>query len=308
MPKKVALCFLSITALAGPLADVRRGMEKAMGEFPALDRSRPPEVRLIEERQINGVAYRRLDYRVEADDWVPAWLLLPAGSGRRAAMLALHQTTKFGKDEPAGLAGKPNLHYARELAERGFVVLVPDYPSLGDNKSDPYQMGYASTSMKAIVNHVRGLDLLASLPMVDAKRMGAIGHSLGGHNSLFLAVFDRRVKVVVTSCGFTAAHRYKGGDLTGWDGWRYMPRIRTVYHNSPAEVPFDFPALVAALSDRGLFVNAPLSDDNFDVEGVRECMRQAGRQAVAVYPAAGHDFPPAEREQAYRYIERFLRR
>ncbi|MCX6595845.1 MAG: alpha/beta fold hydrolase [Acidobacteria bacterium] len=296
-----------MTAFADSLAQVRQGMEKAMGEFPALDRSRPPQMRVIDERTVAGVTYRRLDYLVEADDWVPAWLLLPPGSARRPAMLALHQTTKFGKDEPAGLAGKPNLHYAKELAERGFVVLVPDYPSLGDNKSDPYKLGYASTSMKAIVNHVRGLDLLASLPTVDPKRMGAIGHSLGGHNSLFLAIFDPRVKVVVTSCGFTAAHRYKGGDLTGWNGWRYMPRIGTIYHNSPAEVPFDFPDLVAALSNRGLFVNAPLNDDNFDVEGVRECMRRAGKTAIAVYPAAGHDFPPAEREQAYRYVERILR-
>ena len=283
-------------------------MKKAMGEFPLPSQRRPPEVRVVEERHLGGVTYRRLDYLAEPGDWVPAWLLLPAGSTRRPAMLALHQTTKFGKDEPAGMAGKPNLHYAKELAERGFVVLVPDYPSLGENQSDPYKMGYASTSMKAIVNHVRGLDLLASLPNVDPKRLGAIGHSLGGHNSLFLAIFDPRVKVVVTSCGFTAAHRYKGGDLTGWDGWRYMPRIKTIYHNSPAEVPFDFPALVAALNHRGLFVNAPLHDDNFDVEGVRECMRQAGRKAVAVYPDAGHDFPPAEREQAYRYIERFLGR
>jgi dienelactone hydrolase len=305
--KKVVFCLVSMTAWAGSLAEVRRGMEKAMGEFPLPDLRQPPEVRLIEERKIGGITYRRVDYLAEAADWVPAWLLLPTGGGRHPAMLALHQTTKFGKDEPAGLAGKPNLHYAKELAERGFVVLVPDYPSLGDNKSDPYKLGYASTSMKAIVNHVRGLDLLASLPAVDPKRMGAIGHSLGGHNSLFLAMFDARVKVVVTSCGFTAAHRYKGGDLTGWNGWRYMPRIGTIYHNSPAEVPFDFPDLVAALGNRGLFVNAPLNDDNFDVEGVRECMRRAGKKAVAVYPAAGHDFPPAEREQAYRYVERILR-
>lgn len=279
-----------------------------MGEFPLSGPRRPPEVRVIEERQIGSITYRRLDYLAEPGDWVPAWLLLPAGRARHPAMLALHQTTKFGKDEPAGLAGKPNLFYAKELAELGFVVLVPDYPSLGQNESDPYKLGYASTSMKAIVNHVRGLDLLASLPNVDPKRLGAIGHSLGGHNSLFLAIFDPRVKVVVTSCGFTAAHRYKGGDLTGWNGWRYMPRIGTIYHNSPAEVPFDFPAIVEALRTRGLFVNAPLHDDNFDVEGVRECMRQAGKKAVAVYPNAGHDFPPAEREQAYRYIERFLGR
>jgi hypothetical protein len=36
------------------------------------------------------------------------------------------------------------------------------------------------------------------------ERIGCIGHSLGGHNSLFTAVFDSRIKIVVTSCGFDA--------------------------------------------------------------------------------------------------------
>ena len=31
---------------------------------------------------------------------------------------------------------------------------------------------------------------------------GALGHSLGGHNAIFTAVFDPRLKVVVSSCGF----------------------------------------------------------------------------------------------------------
>ncbi len=36
-----------------------------------------------------------------------------------------------------------------------------------------------------------------------AKRIGVIGHSLGGHNAIFTATFDERLKAVVTSCGFT---------------------------------------------------------------------------------------------------------
>lgn len=280
-------------------------MEQVMGEFPKL--ARPvPSVRVIEERKIQDVLYRKVQFESEPGDWVPAWILIPqkAGAGKRPAMLCLHQTTNFGKDEPAGFSGKPSLFYARELAERGFVTIVPDYPSLGENKTDPYQMGYVSTSMKGIWNHVRAVDLLVSLPEVDADRIGTIGHSLGGHNSLFVAVFDPRIKVIVSSCGFTKMSHYMKGNLKGWDGWRYMPRVGSEYENSPKKIPFDFPEILASLRDRVIFVNAPLHDDNFDVAGVRECMKKAGPCAKAVYPDAGHDFPQAIREQAYSLIEK----
>ena len=51
-----------------------------------------------------------------------------AAGEKLPAMLCLHQTTKIGKEEPAGLGGNPNLHYALHLAQRGYVTLAPDYP------------------------------------------------------------------------------------------------------------------------------------------------------------------------------------
>ena len=46
---------------------------------------------------------------------------------------------------------------------------------------------------------MRGVDLLESLPQVDASRIGAVGHSLGAIESLYLAAFDERVQVAVAS-------------------------------------------------------------------------------------------------------------
>ena len=39
--------------------------------------------------------------------------------------------------------------------------------------------------MKAIWNNIRAIDVLEAMPEVDRDRIGAIGHSLGGHNALF---------------------------------------------------------------------------------------------------------------------------
>ena len=75
---------------------------------------------------------------------------------------------------------------------------------------------------------------------MNRDRIGVIGHSLGGHNALFTAVFDERLKAIISSCGFTPFHDYYGGKLAGWTSDRYMPRIREVYGNDPDKVPFTF--------------------------------------------------------------------
>ena len=164
--------------------------------------------------------------------------------------------------------------------------------------------------MKAIWDNMRGIDLLQAMPEVDGKRIGAIGHSLGGHNSLFTAAFDTRLKCAITSCGFTAFARYYGGDLTGWAGHRYMPRIKTEFP-TPDKMPFDFHDILAAIAPRAVYISAPLHDDNFDITGVREVVasvlpvyklfRASSRLAV-VYPNCAHDWPPPERAAMYAWL------
>lgn len=292
-------------------------MQEVMGPLPVFAKNKVEIIRLASE-EASAFTRIKLQYLSEPGDYVPAYLLVPRGLNRRApAALCLHQTTKLGKDEPAGLGGNPDLHYAQELAERGFVCLVPDYPYLGENSFDPYLHGYASCTMKGIVNHRRAVDLLQALPEVDARRLAVIGHSLGGHNALFVAAFDERLKAVVTSCGFTSFAKYYGGDLTGWAGTRYMPRIAERYGKDPARLPFDFADILTALAPRAVFINAPLHDANFDVSGVQDSVARAkpgyaqvfnrSERLVAVYPDAQHAFLAPQRQQAYAFLERWLK-
>jgi dienelactone hydrolase len=263
---------------------------------------------------------RKIRYHTDSpDEWIAAYLLLPQGAeSKRPAILCLHQTTDIGKGEPAGLGGNPHLHYALELAQRGFVTLAPDYPSFGDSKyAFPPDRGYASGSMKAIYDNIRAIDLLLSLNEVDGERIGCIGHSLGGHNTLFTAVFEPRIKALATSCGFTRFHKYYGGKLAGWTSDRYMPRIRNEFHNNPDEMPFDFTEIVGSLAPRPFLAVAPLHDGNFEVSGVRDVMAaakpvyelyEAAERLQADYPDCEHDFPDESRERAYRFLEAALRK
>lgn len=290
-------------------------MQEVMGPLP--DRSRWPaaQVKVLDETQLEGGLKRqKIQFVTDSVDRpVKAWLFLPQTEGKRPAILCLHQTIPIGKDEPAGLGGSKNLHYAIELAQHGFVTLAPDYPSFGEYPyTFPAEHGYISGSMKSISDNMRAIDVLQAMEQVRADRIGCIGHSLGGHNTMFTAVFDQRIQAMVSSCGFTRFHKYYGGKLAGWTSARYMPRIAHVHHNNPDEVPFDFPEIVAAFAPRPFLACSPLHDDNFEVSGVRDTIASAqpvykllGAESAlqADYPDCAHDFPPATRERAYRFFK-----
>lgn len=292
-------------------------MQEVMGAFPRPPVPAPPDVRIQEEVRAGDFTRKRLTYAADRNNRVPAYLFIPAAAkGRARAVLCLHQTVPIGKAQPAGLDRVTNMHYALELARRGYVALAPDYPSFGDYGFDFARGRFPSGSMQAIWNNVRAVDLLESLPEVDGDRIGCLGHSLGGHNAIFTAAFDTRIKAVVSSCGFTRFPRYQGGNLKGWTSPRYMPRIETLYDARPARVPFDFPEVVAALAPRPFLAVAPLHDDNFDVTGVREteaaarpvyALFDASERLAARYPDAGHDFLPADRKAAYEWLDRWLK-
>jgi predicted dienelactone hydrolase len=293
-------------------------MQQVMGPLPDPASKVPLDVQVSEEAKTEHYLRKKLTFAAEKGDRVPAYLLIPQKRrGKLPAVLCLHETNgTVGKAGPAGLGGKPNLHYAAELAERGYVTLAPDYPSFGEYPYDFARSGYESGSMKAIWNNMRAVDLLQSLPEVDAERIGCIGHSLGGHNTMFTAAFDPRIKALVSSCGFTSFPKYYGGDLKGWTSARYMPLIASRYQSRPDRMPFDFPEVVASFAPRAFFTSSPLHDDNFEVSGVRDCIAAAKPvyellgakdKLRAIYPDCKHDFPPEARQAAYEWLDRWLK-
>ena len=262
---------------------------------------------------------QKITFASEPGDRVPAWLLVPdARPGapvRRPAVLCLHQTIAIGKDEPAGLGTNPDLDYARELAERGYVDHRPRLSQLRRVPPRRLRHGLRQRLDEGDLEQHPGDRRAHRASRRRSGRIGAIGHSLGGHNAIFTALFDPRIKAVVSSCGFNAFPYYYRGDITGWSHKGYMPRLRERYGLDLKKVPFDFPELIAALAPRAFFTSSPLHDANFAVEGVRVCL-DAARPVYtlldrpdhlrAIYPDADHSFPAAAREAAYAFLDRNL--
>jgi dienelactone hydrolase len=295
------------------------GFLSATGPLPGAEMRGALNLRVEEEVDCGSYVRRLISYESSPGGRVPAYLCIPkrALNGHPApAVLCLHPTDNtLGHKVVVGLGGRANRQYASELAERGYVTLAPSYPLLANYQPDLKALGFSSGTMKAVWDNIRGLDLLETLPFVKKKAgFATIGHSLGGHNSIFTAVLEPRLKVIVSSCGFDSVLDYYGGNLKGWVQERYILKMSN-YLGRPQDVPFDYYELIAALAPRLVFVNAPLKDGNFRWDSV-DRIAAAARPVFKLYgveknlqvfhPDTEHDFPDAERFAAYEVIAKGL--
>lgn len=308
-------------------AEIVRGMESVMGRFPSDDRRVDLDVKVEEEADAGNYIRRLITYQSEPGSRTPAYLCIPkdalGGKRKAPAVLCLHPTdNKVGHKVVVGLGGRAGRQYAAELAEDGYVTLSPAYTHLANYWPNLGGLGYVSGTMKAIWDNSRGLDLLQSLKYVDSQNgFGAIGHSLGGHNAIYTAVFDKRISVLASSCGFDSYVDYYDGAERVWyfgAGWcqsRYMPRLAN-YRGKLETIPYDFPELLGTLAPRPFFVNAPLHDSNFRWKSVDVCAKAARpvyrllgdeKDLVIRHPDSDHNFPDEMRRQAYETIDSVLR-
>ena len=302
-------------------------MQEVMGPLPTFDKKF--EFNLEFRDTFHAETYDRytINYIVASREKAFAHLYIPhrlSITGKSPAILAVHPTGAAGKRLING-EGLKNRAYAKELAERGYVVLAPDFPGYGDlSDYDFIKDRYESGTIAGIFYHMRSVDLLTSFEFVDSERLGVIGHSLGGHNAMFVAAFDERLKVVVSSSGWNQFEYYDRGDkvnasyggaLGPWSQNVYMPYIKDKYDFDPDKLPFNFHEIIALIAPRGFFTNSPLNDLNFEVRGVIKGISlvqpvydffNAKDKLVARCPESGHDFPTEIRKEAYNFIDTIL--
>ncbi len=310
-------------------AEILAGAQAVMGPLPGMEKRVPLDVRVEEEKDFGTYVRRRISFMSEPGSRVPAYLFVPKaalnGGAPRPGVLCLMGTSGYKlADMPAGPNISTNFHDGEVLAERGFIGIATPYPMLGfggrsglkeEPKPDLRALGYRSGTMKAIWDNMRALDVLDTLPYVKRGGYGVIGTSLGGHNGIYTAVFDERIKVVAASCGFDSYLDYRSTHWkpgTGWSQELYMPHILDYPRE---EIPFDFYELIGALAPRAIFVNAPLRDANYHWQSVDRIMATAGQiyrlygvpgVVKVVHPDIEHAFPIEVREEAYEWLERFL--
>jgi len=184
-----------------------------------LDRT-PLNARVIGTVERPGYRIEKLTFESRPRLYVTANLYVPAGSGRRPAILGPLGHSVNGKAWPSYQKLFSN------LARKGYVVLAYDpfgqgerieYPGSRPGQSTVAGGGtgeheYAGRRLILLGANfglfrawdgIRGIDYLLTRPEVDPERIGCCGQSGGATLTQFLAALDSRIGAAVVSMGNT---------------------------------------------------------------------------------------------------------
>ena len=251
--------------------------DKHKPDKPALD------LKVHEEVVVDGLYRRQLiSYAVESDERAQAYLGIPLKlEGKAPAVVALHGTYKFGKKRAAGLVDDPDKAYLDHLCRRGYVVIAPEHFVSGSRipTKGPYDTGqfYKKHPLwtavgKFTYEHSIAIDVLQTLDMVDGSRIGALGHSLGGHGTFFLAAYDQRIKASASNCA--ASFFRHNRNVTAWsrDHWYvYFKPIREGLLKGKLP-PIDMHEIIALIAPRAFMDLSALNDGDGQTQRQRVLM------------------------------------
>jgi dienelactone hydrolase len=253
-----------------------------------------PQVEVVATRAANGYEEQAIRYRNSEGEVVPAYLLIPARrGGPLPGVVVYHQHNTewhLGKSEVAGIAGDPLQAFGPTLARSGLVVLAPDAICFEDRRRngpglDPLEgdwlqhyneMAYRLLDGRLLTTTVvrdaaLAVSALSSVAGIDPSRVGAVGHSMGGHTALLHAALDERVRFACAS-GAAGSFRSRIASGTGIEMSQLIPNILATT---------DIHELVGLIAPRPvLLVSAtddPYSSDADEIE----------REARRTYEAAG---------------------
>ena len=307
------------------------GVAKVFGPMPS--EKPPPDAKVVSEHDCGTYVRRKVSIQVQPGERMPAYLLIPKDlKGKAPAVVCFYGTTSgAGKETTVGLSGgKPgsrpekNRDYAVWMAEAGFVAFAGDYLRDGE-RLPPSGRPYDTTDFyekfpdwsihgKDAWDTMRAIDYLQSLDFVDPDRIGMLGHSYGGHSTIFTAALDPRIKAAVANGPVSdfIHHGMHWAVPRGGGNSQSLPAMRAFVLDPTLPAPVTFYEFTSLIAPRPLLVGQavgerrPMEEENhaavkrvYDALGAPEKVRY-------VWTAGDHDFPPPMREAAVEWLRRWL--
>ena len=219
---------------------------------------------------------------------IPATLLKPEGPGPFPAVVIMHDCSGLGPRS----SGAP-IRWARELVERGYVIVVPDSFTTrghaGGVCTNPSPSRNNVAPARRALDAYSALAYLRTLTYVDGSRIGIMGGSHGGSTTLASVVApetEREPLAQEKRTGFSAAVALYPNCAARLGGWR---TVRQAGGSGPITNYVGVYKPVAPL-----LILIGENDDWTPAEPCRqltEIARQAGYfVSIKVYPGAHHSF------------------
>lgn len=161
------------------------------------------DIQIIGEQHNDTYHVRSLTFQTQKGIYVPADLYIPEGAGPFPALLNSHGHWDGAK------MGTIVQQTALRFVRAGYVVLCLDAwgaGARGTNQQEEYHganlgasLFDAGTSLLALqlMDNHQAINLLCSLSFVDRTRIGAIGASGGGNQTLWISAYDKRIRAAL---------------------------------------------------------------------------------------------------------------
>ena len=253
--------------------------------------------RVLATEQRDGYTAKKIEIRLSRYYTVPAYVLIPDGQGPFPAVNALHDHGAhlfIGKEKmikPLACEDSAVVRDADDwavqlyegqfvgdyLAKHGFVVFSADAPMWGERgqqegpRRDHYDMIAGNMMMYGIdlsaymtYDDISGTEFLASLPEVDARRIGCMGCSMGAYRAWMLAALSDRIKAGAAICWMTTTADQLNFNYDRTENGGFANCLPGLRHW------LDYPHIASMACPKAmLFING-LQDKLFHEAGVRD--------------------------------------
>lgn len=290
-----------------------------MGAWPAVIER--PKIEVLESKQRENFTQKRVRVEIAPGQTGDGYILIPEGKGPFPAVFVPF----YEPETSAGLAGKPLRDFAYQLTKRGFVSLSIGSPG-GDARLPVLSKG-AQCQPLSYLGYIsaNAWNALASLPEVDAKRIGILGHSYGGKWAMFGAcLFEKYACGVWSDPGITfdetrQSINYQEPWYLGFDPKTTRPRglvrpdsPRTGAYKTLIERGHSLVEFQALMAPRPFLVSGGAEDPPKrwtvlnHIIGVNKLLGVENRVAMTNRPA--HSPSEESNEVMYRFMEWWLKR
>jgi len=288
----------------------------------------PLDLQVHESVEVDGKYTRKLiSYAVEEDERAHAYLGIPLQlKGKAPAVVALHGTFAKGKQRVAGLVDNPDKAYLDHLCRRGYVVIAPEHfvsghrtPSNGAYETGEFHRKHPKWSAvgKFTYEHSIAIDILQRMKEVDSDRIGALGHSLGGHGTFFLAAYDDRIKASACNCGASFFRHNPRVEAWSRDRWYvYFKHLRPGLMEGKLP-PIDMHEIISLIAPRPFLDVSGLNDGNPGTQRQRVLMlmrvmdvyelEKAPENFAFFVHGRGHSVAHESRQLIYAWMDSHLK-
>ncbi|MGL6174168.1 MAG: dienelactone hydrolase family protein [Cellulosilyticaceae bacterium] len=265
------------------------------------------KTQVIERVELEEFIREKVLLQVEPHVWMPVYVLYPHSiekGVKRPCVIAAHGHLGAGKYAVAGRVDIPsvkekiehyNYDYGVQLVKEGYIVFCPDARGFGERRESTKQTDQVEDFITSTCSQLSNMalplgrtvagmctwDLMRLIDYIETRiecdldKLGCVGFSGGGMQTLWLAALDERIK-----CGVTSGYFYGYKDallkLSGNCACNYVPHLWEY---------IDMGDLAALIAPRPLLIQSAQSDKLNGERGLENVLEQMNilKQAYSLF-------------------------